>query len=192
MVKAPSSYPSAIPIQRELPPRDAEWLARITYATPRFPGWPSDAPKPADTKGGKPLVTSQGQATFGELAILQAFEADGWEGRWIDNFPMPPTFRRHYWGDDGTKLSRLQANLDLPAAPKRVYDKICANSQTAGAWDLILWRDEEMAFIEAKRAGSSDRIRAPQLLWMNAALNLKIPPQSLIFAEWRIAGIGAV
>jgi hypothetical protein len=159
----------------------------IPMALPSFRRWPTDRPKPADTKGNKPLVEVAGHPSFGELAILSVLVRDGWDGRWIDNYPLPPTFRRAYWDASFAKLSREQANVSLPVAPRAAYESICGranDSRGGGAWDVIAWRDDEMVFIEAKKRASGDKIRPGQLRWLDAALQLGVPRECFLFVEW--------
>jgi hypothetical protein len=185
---APRSYPEVLtPFVTELPARDAQWLGKVRYSRPTFESWPAGKSRPLDTKGGKPLLCVDDQPCFGELAILRAFEADGWQARWIDNYPLPPTFRTSYWDTEWNKLSRDRANSPLPADIRRVYDGICAEAgdpKGAGAWDVIAWRGSEMAFVEAKKLGSSDRIKPGQLAWLEAAIRRGVKRDSLLFVEW--------
>jgi hypothetical protein len=191
MVEAPVTIPAALDLPPQLPRRrrapEAAWLTTVRRAAPTFRRWPAELRAPLDTKGGKWLVDVDGKPAFAEFAILRAFENDGWEGRWIDNYPLPPTFRTSYWDSAWNKLPREVANSPLPAQALGVYNAICVEAGDpggAGAWDIIAWRGKEMAFVEAKRAGSSDSVRDEQLLWLDAAHRLGVPRDSLIFAEW--------
>lgn len=94
-IEAPRSYPALlVPFVTRLPARDAGWLGRVQYSRPVLTSWNPTALRPSDTKGGKPLVAVKKEPCFGEMAFLRAFEAEGWEGRWIDNYPLPQLFAR--------------------------------------------------------------------------------------------------
>lgn len=186
-VEPPLSYPKVLlPFKRKLPQRDADWLSRVNYSTPTFRRWVSE-PRPSDTKGGKPLIDWEGEPCFAELGVLNALTKDGWLARWIDNFPMPPTFRTRFWTSGYARLSRDEANEPLPDPANRVYQAICksaGDSSGGGAWDILAWRGNELLFVECKRKGAGDRIRATQIAWLDAALKLGIPAGCFVFAEW--------
>jgi hypothetical protein len=190
MIESPRTYPAVLlPFVTDVSSRDASWLGTIRYSRPVFDPWDGSSARPSDTKGGKPLVTMNDQPCFGEIAILRSFETDGWEGRWIDNYPLPPTFRTAYWDESWNKLPRTSANRPLPATVLEVYQRICAEAgdvKGGGAWDIIAWRGNEMAFVECKKLGSSDRIKAGQLGWLQAGLRIGIPCESFVFAEWTV------
>ena len=44
-----------------------------------------------------------------------------------------------------------------------------------------------MVFAESKRAGA-DSIRASQVRWVEAALSVGVPLESLLVVEWELAG----
>lgn len=187
MVVAPRSFPGELEPNAELPFALPAGRMAIRSTSPNFKPWPVDRPRPADTKGNKPLVEVGGQVSFGELAILAALLREGWEGRWIDNYPLPPTFRVAYWDQQLVKLSRERANAALPQAPRALYETICARAgdqRGGGAWDVIAWRGDEMVFIEAKKRASGDKIRDSQLRWLDAALKLGVPRECFLFVEW--------
>lgn len=187
MVVAPRSLPREMQPTSELSFNLPSGRVVIQSASPNFAPWPAGRPRPMDTKGNKPLVDTGGRASFGELAVLEAFLREGWDGRWIDNYPLPPTFRVAYWDDQLGKLPRAAANVALPPAPRAVYDSICMEAgdpRGGGAWDLIAWRGAEMVFVEAKKRASGDKIRDAQLRWLEAASRLGIPAQCFLLAEW--------
>lgn len=190
MVQAPSSYPTMMaPCVGPKADKRPVWLDQVCHFCPTFTSWPEDRTRPRDTKGNKPLVDVGGEPAFGEIAILRAFQASGWDGRWIDNYPLPPTFRVEYWDDQWETLPRHRANRPLPPVVEEVYRRICAEAgdpSGGGAWDVIAWRGDEMVFIEAKKRGSSDRIKEPQLRWLNALARLDIPRESRLFVEWTL------
>lgn len=183
----PAILPNDLRVTSELPFNLSAGSVSVRAAAPVFTRWPIDRPRPKDTKGNKPLLDLNGQVTFGELAILATLVREGWEGRWIDNYPLPPTFRLAYWDDQLAKLPRDRANVPLPPDQSALYESICVRSgdpRGGGAWDLMAWRGDEVLFVEAKRRGSTDRIRPAQLTWLDAALQLRVPRECFLFVEW--------
>lgn len=191
MVRAPKDYPpELLPFADSSPIAAHPWLRHVRHLQPTFAACAADLPRPSDTKGGKLLVEVAGKATFGELAILRAFQAHGWDGRWIDNYPLPPTFRLDYWSTTGGKLPRAEANVALPPEVDRTYRAICERAgdpRGGGAWDVIAWRGDEMVFVEAKRRKSSDWIKDQQIRWLEAARDLGVPRECMLFVEWAAA-----
>jgi hypothetical protein len=189
-MKPPAEIPPLLlPVAEASPIAAHPWLQDVVHLQPVFQQWPADRPKPRDTKGNKPLALVNDRAAFAEIAILMAFEKAGWEGRWIDNYPLPPTFRRDYWDELGEKLSRSAADHPLPSPVREVYRTICERAgdiRGGGAWDITAWRGDEIAFAEAKRRKSSDWIREPQLRWLAAAKSVRVPRESMLFVEWML------
>jgi len=52
-------------------------------AIPKFGGLLS-----VDTFGGKALLEVDGPAQFAEAAILRLFQAEGWQGRWLETYGL--------------------------------------------------------------------------------------------------------
>jgi hypothetical protein len=185
--RAPLEIPERFkPISR-FPVQIGTDIVQVALTRPLFSKWPAERPRPADTKGGKPLVDLDGEVMFAELALLTLLLRDGWEGRWIDNYPLPPTFRLAYWDGSLIKVSRAQADRGLPTAIMEVYQAICTHAgdeRGGGAWDVVAWRGEEMLFLEAKRRSSGDKLRSEQKGWLGAALDLRVPLDCFLFAEW--------
>lgn len=187
MIIAPRNVPSTFGPTESLSFTLPSGTATIRLARPQFAAWGTDRRRPADTKGNKPLLEFEGRPSFGELAILATLIGDGWQGRWIDNYPLPPTFRTAYWDDALLKLPRERANVPLPPIQRGHYDAIChqaGDARGGGAWDIIAWRGDEMFFAEAKKRASSDRIREAQLRWLDAALAVGVPSDCFVFIEW--------
>ncbi len=185
----PPNYPTLLKPVEETTFDISANTVQVRTAKPKFAAWASNLQKPLDTKGNNPLVNVNGKASFGELAILDALTSDGWEGRWIDNYPLPPTFRTRYWTENMVKLPRDQANSPLPRPAQEIYERICIKSgdpRGGGAWDIIAWRENTFLFAEAKKKPSSDRIKTAQLAWLGAALQLGIPLGCFLYIEWTL------
>jgi hypothetical protein len=54
----------------------------------------------------------------------------------------------------------------------------------AGCWDVVAFRKRELRFLELKRAGSSDRLRKPQLEWYEAALAEGVLSSAFEVLQW--------
>lgn len=54
-----------------------------------------------------------------------------------------------------------------------------------GVWDVYCWNDERVLFVELKRGGR-DRIRSSQRLFLETALNQKLPLDTFLIVEWNL------
>jgi hypothetical protein len=59
----------------------------LPLCRPTFPPF-TDA-HTLDTFGGKDMLRVDDKGQFAEVAILRAFEADGWQGRWMEPYGRP-------------------------------------------------------------------------------------------------------
>lgn len=120
----------------------------------------------------KPVVGPPARP-FAEFQVVDGLEADGWIAAWVNR---PGRFV-------STWEPRVQ--VELPQKAIELHDSIRDESgQKSGCWDVFAWRDGECLFAELKRGGSSDRIRASQLIWRAAALRLGVPAHSFAVVEW--------
>jgi hypothetical protein len=147
----------------------------VPKVTPTFHPW--DGPAPGDTYGGKAVVNASGQPAFAELAILDAFRADGWDGVWIDTYRNK--FRTGFWDSDPLPT--------LPSNPGALLRRILEARGTgrSGTWDVYCWRGTDVVFAEAKRGGK-DSIKPQQLTWLEAALRVGVPLESFLVVEWSL------
>ena len=139
-------------------------VARIRRLTVRFGRASPDRPRAgtlAATYTGKPLVTFEGAAMFGELAVLRWLESDGWEGVWVDTF-----HGRKFW----RAMPHRSAPVALPDAARALYDRIVAanGGRASGFFDVMAWRGGHTVFVEYK--GPGDRSNANERRWIAAAL----------------------
>lgn len=151
-----------------LPSRRA---VRLPKATPVFRRWPGEPP--ADAYGNKALIEVNGELVFAELAILRLFQADGWDGVWID------TYRR-----------RMRIGIDkaaeLPAGKDTLLQAIYQAAQTkSGCFDVFCWKKDTVLFAESKRK-QHDQIRQSQLVWLEAALSVGLSPDAFLLVEWTL------
>ena len=109
----------------------------------------------------KPLVSVNGAAMFGELAIVRWLEKDGWEAVWIDTF-----HGAKFW----SAMPHKAQPVALPPAARALYAAITiANGgKSSGAFDVMAWRSGDFAFLEYK--GETDRSNRNEARWIEAAL----------------------
>ena len=144
---------------------------RIPKATPTFEPW-LGAPLP-DTFGGKQVLDFRGEAVFAELAILRAFQAEGWQGGWID------TYRQQV-------RCGMSESFELPTRRQDLLNQIYATAGSrSGCFDVFVWKGDAVVFAESKRK-KRDRIRKTQVRWLEAALAHGISPFQLLVVEWSL------
>ena len=147
---------------------------KVPKATPVFSQWRGE--RIEDTYGGKAILDFEGAPVFAELAILRAFQKLGWDGVWVDTFKK--RYRVGYWMDN--------SEIDLPseqeALLKSIYERVGTRT---GCWDVFCWKGNLQLFAEAKRRGR-DQIRDSQRQWLEAAIELGLPPTSFLVVEWSI------
>ena len=143
-------------------------LARFSRATP-------DRLKPgtlADTYVSKPLVSVDGDAMFGELAIVRWLEKDGWQAVWVDTY-----HRQQFW----RVMPHRGRPVLLPEPLRQRYDAIVAanGGRPRGFFDVIAARGDQVIHLEYKAAGEpSNRTEAG---WIEAALRAGVSEHDLWF-----------
>jgi len=120
----------------------------------------------------KSLVSVNGAAMFGELAIVRWLEKDGWDAVWIDNF-----HGAKFW----KAMPHKSAPVVLPPAARALYDAIRAanGGKASGAFDVMAWRNGEFAFLEYKAEGETSSRNEGR--WIAAALAAGVLPTQLWF-----------
>ena len=134
--------------------------------------------QPPFTFGRKRVLNYKDQPVFAELMILNLLREKMWDGVWVSSF-------------GGTKYLRempinyrLGPSVDLPAEHKRLHDDIQKVAGIkGGCFDVLVWRDGQILFLEAKRK-SHDKIRDTQRRWIEAAMSTGVAPEKLIIVEW--------
>lgn len=118
----------------------------------------------------KPLVSVNGAAMFGELAIVRWLEKDGWSAVWMDTF-----HGAKFWN----AMPHKSAPVALPPAARALYDAIkkANGGKASGAFDVMAWRNGEFAFLEYK--GEGDRSNRNEARWIEAALEAGVLPTQL-------------
>lgn len=138
-----------------------------------------------DTFGGKDLVEVDGLPQFAEVAILRAFEADGWQGRWVETYQRPsmsPALLRSWNG--GTFKTQQNLPIEVPWVNEQLHAFAVANGNTyAGCWDVVAWKGRRLVFAESKRQ-KKDRLRGTQLRWVEAAHRCGMGMEDFLLVEW--------
>ncbi len=127
-----------------------------------------------DTYGNKPVLDYKGTPLFAELFALKMFKEKGFNGVWADTYRQ--TFR--------TELpEKKEPKITLPDFVKNQLDQINPDNTLSGTWDLILWKDNEIKFVELKRKGK-DKIRQTQIDFLDRATKYGIPIENFEIFEW--------
>lgn len=129
----------------------------------------------ASTYTTKPLVSLEGEALFGELAIVRLLEKDGWRAVWADTF-----HGRKFWSNMPNKSSPVR----LPTDIQSIYDRIASiKGSPSGCFDVIAWNCERVIFLEYKSL--RDKSNKNELLWISAAIDAGISERDLYFVGQR-------
>jgi ribosomal protein S18 acetylase RimI-like enzyme len=122
----------------------------------------------------KPLVMMDKQAMFAEFALLTLFRKRGWEGVWAD------AHHRKYFD----KMPNQSKGVSLSTYINQLISRIAENNakSKSGCWDLILWANRMVVFVETK--GSREEIGAAQGGWLNAALKTGLSTGQFLVVEW--------
>ena len=154
-----------------------------TYA-PRFLLWSGpSAPDPL-RKGINSMLDFAGVPLYAELAIVRLFEREGWKAVWANSYSV----KRGFWRD----LPGTAEPYDLPTEQRSLLDRISWRTGfPVGCWDVFAWRDEEVAFAEAKRT-KRDRPTVSQRRWLEESLREQIPLSAFFFVEWDLAEMNTI
>lgn len=126
-----------------------------------------------DTYNNKPILDWKGKPVFAEIYALNEFKELGYEGVWVD------TFRRKYWID----IPERSEAISLPQKYEDILFDIRGGNIFAGTWDLFLWKEEEIRFVELKRQGK-DKIRDTQIDFLRKALEKGYYQEAFELYEW--------
>ncbi|MEO8067587.1 MAG: hypothetical protein ABI599_07845 [Flavobacteriales bacterium] len=156
---------------------------KITIGRPLFSAHTD--PLGTHTFGGKELLHVDDRPQFAEVAILRAFENDGWQGRWVETYgngKMTPGL----WRDWHAEGPGMQTNHPITDAwvRDRLHAIAMANGNTySGCWDVVAWKGERLVFAESKKA-KKDRMRGTQLRWLEAAMRCGMKADDFLLVEW--------
>lgn len=145
---------------------------QIKKSFQKLPRWTGDTI--VDTYGNKPILDFNGNPLFAELFALRTFKTKGYDGVWADTYRR--TFR--------TELpEKHEDKISLPDFVQQKLKQINPDGKLSGTWDLILWKDNELKFVELKRLGK-DYIRQTQIDFLDRALKNGVPVESFEIFEW--------
>lgn len=125
----------------------------------------------------KPLVQAvDGQLEIGEIAVLRALEADGWEGVWVCTFGGPKFWRTSLIGEPS----------HLPEAASAMFDRICKEQggKCGGFFDVMAWREDDFVFVEYK--GKGDNPNTNERKWISSALRAGIRDDQLVVVHGHV------
>ncbi len=144
---------------------------RVPKAEPLFRSWREEFAE--DTYNNKPLFDVDGKPMFAELAILNLFLKEGWDGVWVDTFSKK---YRAAWGEEGV----VRLDGDRLELLKAIYER---SGSRSGCFDVFCWKGDHVIFAESKRK-SMDEIRPTQLRWLEAAIQTGLDASAFLIVEW--------
>ena len=176
----------ALATRTELRPVTLPTKGTLEILTPRI-GFPRATPdhlpegKLPRTYTSKPLVSVNGDAMFGELAIVRWLERDRWEAVWVDTF---------HGGKFWRAMPHKSSPVRLPPFAQATFDAIkqANGGKGSGAFDVMAWRAGDAAFFEYKGAGDSSNQNEAR--WIEAALDAGILSTQLRFVLHPANGAG--
>jgi len=142
------------------------------YILPKWQGTPISY-----TYGGKAVLDYKGEPVFAEIYALRIFLEKGYEGVWVDTYGRK--FR--------TGMSKSEDIMELPESIKKRFYEIHKDGKLGGTWDLLLWKDSEIKFVELKKKGE-DKIRATQIAFLEKALSAGHSIDAFELYEWELEG----
>jgi len=129
-----------------------------------------------DTYGNKAVINFNKRPLFAELAALEIYKTHNYYGVWVD------TYRKCF----RIGLPEEYEPITLPTDINRKFEKILLeNGGPKGAWDLLLWKNQELKFVELKRK-KKDKIRQNQIQFLNSALKVGYDIEDFEIFEWDI------
>lgn len=146
---------------------------------PTFPMWHGIAP--AFDFGKKPLLDLRGEATFAELVILRLFQSEGWDGAWIETYGGT-----HFLQGMPLDWKLKSGHVAIPAECEALLKRIWGKGKTTACFDVMVWKDDQVLFCEAKRKGK-DRLTDAQYKFIDGALECGVKPEQLLIVEWDMA-----
>lgn len=130
----------------------------------------------SNTYNGKAVIDWKGEPVFAEIVVLRLFQSHGWNGVWADSY------RRKY----RVGLPDVVDPIELPEKQKELIDSIRSKTgRFGGCWDLLLWKGNDILFIELKRR-KKDHIQASQTEWLATALELGLDTGNFALVEWSL------
>jgi hypothetical protein len=178
------NHPAALKASATIELELSSGCVAIPMCHPRFTAY--SLPTDIHTFGGKALVEVDGKPQFAELAILRAFERDGWQGRWVETYGhMHNAALWREWSAGGPGAQE-HVSIAEPWVNERLQAIVAANGGSySGCWDVVAWKEDRLVFAEAKLS-KKDRIRGTQLRWLEAALKCGCSVEDFLVVEWSL------
>ena len=128
-----------------------------------------------DNYGGKTVLVYNNKPLFAELVALQIFIEQGFQGVWVD------TFKKKY----RTGLPENSDPIQLPTEINEILTEILEiNGSSKGVWDLLLWKNGQLKFVELKRT-KKDKIRTTQINFLKSCLSYGLKTDQFEILEWQ-------
>jgi len=142
----------------------------VGYRYAYFPEYLGPNPK---STWRKPVVGPPDRP-FAELQVAKRLHDDeGWQVGWV------------YRPGQFIATWEPRKEVKFPGPALELLERIRTHARAkAGCWDLFGWKDGQPLFVELKRAGSSDAVRASQWAWRKAALAEGVPSTAFDVVEW--------
>lgn len=138
----------------------------------KFKPWKGEPIK--NSYGNKAVIDWKGKPVFAELAVLQLFQENGWDGVWVDSY------RRNF----RVGLPNIVDPVQLPADKKKLIDSIKEKTGAiGGCWDVFAWKGSRILFMELKRQ-KKDRLQNSQSKWLSASMKTGFKPRNFAIIEW--------
>ena len=148
----------------------------------RYRGW-TDDPLAHDLRKGRP-INFDGQPKFAEVVTVKLAELSGWDARWVQTYGTPRTDPHLLTDWQNDRVSNQQHTPITDAYVRTQLNSIVhENGGYAGCWDVVLWRQQTILFIDCKRS-RQDRTKANQIKWMRSAFRVGFQPEQFIVKEW--------
>ena len=128
-----------------------------------------------DTYGGKQILNNNKEPVFAEIYALRYFEEKEFNGVWIDNY------RRRLVTD--MTLKDMKDQIDQRVLNELI--RINGELYKSGTWDLMLWKEDELKFVELKRVGT-DKLRDSQIGFYKRAIEKGYKSDQFEIFEWDI------
>ena len=123
----------------------------------------------------KPVIFSNGDNIWPEIAMLGNFRKQGYEGYWVDTFPQTV-----FW-----KSQREHASYEeLPPGTQTVLEGVRKkNNGFSGCWDLVAWNKAgDMKYIEL--LGPGEVINQNQIDFMNNLVKSGTRRDAFLIIGW--------
>ncbi|MGA2976354.1 MAG: hypothetical protein ABSF77_13675 [Spirochaetia bacterium] len=124
----------------------------------------------------KPFVIVEKQVMFPEIALLDLFRKNGWQGAWADSL------HRKYFD----KMPNQSKGISLSTYANKVIARIAENNDKSknGCWDIILWTERAVVFVAVVDAFSRKDISDAHTRWLAAALRSGLSATQFVVIAW--------